>query len=39
EGFLKFAEWAMSGGTAFPVWYKNLSGYRDNSKIYPVPGK
>jgi len=39
EGFLKFAEWAMSGGTAFPDWYKNLSGYRENFKIYPVPGQ
>ncbi len=39
EGFLKFAQWAMSGGTEFPDWYKNLPGYRDNTKIYPVPGK
>lgn len=39
EGYLKFAQWAMSGGTAYPDWYKNLSGYRDNTKIYPVPSK
>lgn len=36
---LKFAEWAMSGGTAYPDWYKNLAGYRDNSKIYYAPGE
>lgn len=31
---LKFAEWAMSGGVIYPDWFKNLSGYRDNDKIY-----
>jgi LruC domain-containing protein len=36
---LKFAEWAMSGGALFPDWYKNLSGYRNNSLIYQVPAK
>ncbi|MGC8865162.1 MAG: LruC domain-containing protein [Bacteroidales bacterium] len=39
QGYLKFAQWAMSGGTAFPDWYKNLPGYRDNSNIYPIPTK
>lgn len=34
---LKFAEWAMSGGVQFPDWYKNLSGYRNESLIYQVP--
>ncbi len=34
---LKFAEWAISGGTLYPDWYKNLPGYRNNSLIYPVP--
>lgn len=34
---LKFAEWATSGGVLFPDWYKNLSGYRNNDLIYPVP--
>ncbi len=34
---LKFAEWAMSSGLQFPDWYKNLSGYRNNDLIYPVP--
>ncbi|MBS4062275.1 MAG: LruC domain-containing protein [Bacteroidetes bacterium] len=36
---LKFAEWAMSGGALFPDWYKNLTGYRNNSLIYQVPAK
>ena len=34
---LKFAEWAMSGGVQFPDWYKNLTGYRNESLIYQVP--
>ena len=34
---LKFAEWAMSGGVQFPDWYKNLSGYRNQSLIYEIP--
>jgi LruC domain-containing protein len=34
---LKFAEWAMSGGVLFPDWYKNLTGYRNESLIYQVP--
>lgn len=31
---LKFAAWAQSGGTQYQDWYKNLSGYRNSSKIY-----
>jgi LruC domain-containing protein len=34
---LKFAEWATSGGIQFPDWYKNLSGYRNQSLIYQIP--
>ncbi len=34
---LKFAEWAVSGGTMFPDWYKDLPGYRNNGLIYQVP--
>jgi len=34
---LKFAEWATSSGTAFPDWYKDLSGYRNQSLIYVIP--
>lgn len=29
-----FAEWAQSGGTSYPDWYKDLPGYRNNSNIY-----
>jgi LruC domain-containing protein len=36
---LKFAEWAMSGGALYPDWYKNLTGYRNNSLIYQTPAK
>ena len=36
-GYLKFYEWANSGGTSYPDWYKDEPGYRDNSKIYPIP--
>jgi LruC domain-containing protein len=35
---LKFADWAISGGQAFPDWYKDLNGYRNNSLIYQIPG-
>ncbi|MFN4083015.1 MAG: LruC domain-containing protein [Bacteroidia bacterium] len=31
---LRFVAWAQSGGTLFPEWYKNLTGYRNQSKIY-----
>ena len=37
--YSKFAEWAMSGGTLFPDWYKNLSGYRNSSLIYVKPAR
>lgn len=33
----KFAEWVQSGGSLSPDWYKNLSGYRDATKIYVKP--
>ncbi len=35
--YLKFAEWANSGGTLFPDWYKNLPGYRNQYLIYQKP--
>lgn len=36
--YLRFAEWAESGGTLFTDWYSNTDpGYRDESKIYEVP--
>ena len=36
NAYLKFAAWATSGGTLFPDWYKDLSGYRDDNYIYQV---
>ncbi len=32
--YLHFNEWALSGGVNFNDWYKNLSGYRDDTKIF-----
>jgi LruC domain-containing protein len=37
EAHLKFAEWAESGGTSYPDWFKDLDGYRENENIYPIP--
>ncbi len=34
KAHLKFADWAESGGSVYPDWYKNESGYRDNNFIY-----
>ncbi len=34
EAYLKFASWAQSGGSSYKDWYKNISGYRDGSKVY-----
>ncbi len=34
NGHLRFAAWAQSGGTQYQDWYKNLSGYRNNAKLY-----
>jgi LruC domain-containing protein len=34
NGHLKFAAWAQSGGTQFQDWYRNLSEYRNSSKLY-----
>lgn len=31
---LMFTKWAESGGSLFSDWYKNLDGYRKDSKIY-----
>jgi LruC domain-containing protein len=35
DAFLKFAEWAESGGELYPDWYLDKPGYRDESKLYP----
>ncbi len=34
QAHLKFGAWAESNGELFPDWYKDLSGYRENSLIY-----
>ncbi|RCH54518.1 hypothetical protein DJ568_11890 [Mucilaginibacter hurinus] len=35
KAYLRFAEWAASGGTAYADWYSNTaSGYRNNTFIY-----
>lgn len=33
----KFAMWAQSGGIQFADWYKDLSTYRDATKLYTKP--
>lgn len=37
--YLNFGDWAESGGSNYPDWYKDLSGYRNSSLIYTVPAK
>lgn len=34
QTYLHFAEWAQSGGTLYPDWYMNESGYRNTANIY-----
>lgn len=34
QAYFYFAAWAQSGGTEHPDWYKDLTGNRDNSKIF-----
>lgn len=34
NAYIHFFRWATSGGVEFTDWYKDLDGYRDNSKIY-----
>jgi LruC domain-containing protein len=33
QGYLKFGEWAESGGSLYADWYKDLSGYRNNDNL------
>ncbi len=35
--YLKFVEWAESGGSLSPNWYLNETGNRNSDKIYPIP--
>lgn len=38
QAYLKFMDWAQSGGTLFPDWYLNESpAFRNNTLIYPEP--
>ncbi|MDP2235546.1 MAG: LruC domain-containing protein [Bacteroidales bacterium] len=39
HAYHKFVPWVVSSGVQFPDWYKNLTGYRNNSLIYQVPTK
>ena len=35
--YLKFVEWAESGGSQSPNWYMDEAGYRNSNYIYPTP--
>ena len=35
--YLHFKAWAESAGTLFTDWYEEIAGYRDDTKIYPIP--
>ena len=37
QAYLKFAEWAESGGASYNDWYLDESGYRDDAYIYTKP--
>lgn len=34
DGYLKFKQWAMSGGYSFMDWYEDLEGYRDTEFLF-----
>ncbi len=34
QTYLKFAEWAISGGTTYTDWYADEPGYRNENNIY-----
>ncbi|MGB0177847.1 MAG: LruC domain-containing protein, partial [Owenweeksia sp.] len=34
QAYLKFADWAQSGGNNFADWYLDSPGYRDGNRIY-----
>lgn len=36
EGYLKFQQWAVSGGYSFMDWFESIEGYRNNSKLYLI---
>jgi LruC domain-containing protein len=33
NGYNRFAEWAESGGTEYPDWYKDQDGYRNHQYL------
>lgn len=33
-GYLKLAEWAQSNGVSFTNWFQDITGHRNNSKLY-----
>jgi hypothetical protein len=35
--YLKFDSWTTSNGTTYKDWYRDLAGYRDNSKLFIRP--
>ena len=39
NAYLKFVDWAVSGGSSFPDWYTDQSGYRNSNHIYSAPAK
>lgn len=34
KGFIKFEEWVISNGKAYPDWYMDQPGYREKTAIY-----
>jgi LruC domain-containing protein len=34
DTYLKFGEWAESGGTSYPDWYLQKTGYTDETKVF-----
>ncbi len=37
DAYNYFRSWGESGGSIYPDWYENKSGYRNNSNIYSPP--
>ncbi|MCP3925896.1 MAG: LruC domain-containing protein [Desulfobacterales bacterium] len=37
RGYLKFTEWAKSGGSVYSDWYLDGTGKRDHKNIYEIP--
>ncbi len=39
NAYLKFIDWAESGGVDFQNWYQDQPGYRNDALIYTAPSK